>query len=236
MLSAIVLQVTKTGESIAENITNAAVPQQFDSLSIWSLAVKGGWIMIPLALMSIIAIYIFVERFMTINKAGKDDPNFMNNIRDFIHNGRLDSAVALCKNNQSPLARMIEKGLTRLGKPLNDINTAIENVGKLEITRLEKNIAALATIAGAGPMLGFLGTVTGMVKAFYDMAKAGNNIDIQLLSSGIYEAMVTTVGGLIVGIVAYICYNVLVARVEKVVYLLEARTTEFMDLLNEPVA
>ncbi len=238
MLNTILLQVTKAGEAVAENVSNApvAAPQQFESLNIWSLTLKGGWIMIPLALMSILAIYIFVERFITLNKAGKDDPNFMNNIRDFIHNGRLDSAVALCKNNQTPLARMIEKGLTRLGKPLNDINAAIENVGKLEVTRLEKNIAALATIAGAGPMLGFLGTVTGMVKAFYDMAKAGNNIDIQLLSSGIYEAMVTTVGGLVVGIIAYICYNILVARVEKVVYILEARTTEFMDLLNEPVA
>lgn len=236
MLSTILLQISQTGTAVADTVANAATPQKFDSLNIWDLTLKGGVIMIPIALMSVIAIYIFVERFMTIQKAGKDDPNFMNNIRDFIHDGRLDSAKALCKNNETPLARMIEKGLTRLGKPLNDINAAIENVGKLEITRLEKNIVALATIAGAAPMLGFLGTVTGMVNAFYNMAKAGNNIDIQLLSSGIYEAMVTTVGGLVVGITAYICYNVLVARVEKVVFILEARTTEFMDLLNEPVA
>lgn len=235
MLSTILLEITQTGAAVADTIAKASAPQQFDSLNIWSLTLKGGWIMIPIGIMSIIAVYIFVERYMTLKKAGKDDPNFMNNIRDFIHNGRLDSAVALCKSTQTPLARMIEKGLTRLGKPLNDINTAIENVGKLEVSRLEKNIAALATIAGAAPMLGFLGTVTGMVKAFYNMAKAGNNIDIQLLSSGIYEAMVTTVGGLIVGILAYICYNVLVARVEKVVFTLEARTTDFMDLLNEPI-
>lgn len=235
MLSTILLQISQTGTAVADTIAKAATPKQFDSLNIWSLTVKGGWIMIPIGIMSILAIYIFVERYLTILKAGKDDPNFMNNIRDFIHNNRLDSALALCKNNQTPLARMIEKGLTRLGKPLNDINAAIENVGKLEVTRLEKNIAVLATIAGAAPMLGFLGTVTGMVKAFYNMAKAGNNIDIQLLSSGIYEAMVTTVGGLVVGILAYICYNILVARVEKVVFVLEARTTEFMDLLNEPV-
>ncbi len=237
MLSTILLEVTQTGAAVADTVANAVAgaPQKFDSLNIWDLTLKGGWIMIPIGIMSVIAVYIFVERFLALNKAGKDDPNFMNNIRDFIHNGRLDSALALCKNNQTPLARMIEKGLSRLGKPLNDINAAIENVGKLEISRLEKNIAALATIAGAAPMLGFLGTVTGMVKAFYDMAKAGNNIDIQLLSSGIYEAMVTTVGGLIVGILAYICYNILVARVEKVVFILEARSTDFMDLLNEPV-
>jgi biopolymer transport protein ExbB len=131
---------------------------------------------------------------------------------------------------------MIEKGLMRIGRPLNDINAAIENVGKLEVSRLEKNVAGLATIAGAAPMLGFLGTVIGMIIAFYDMSMAGNNIDIALLSTGIYQAMVTTVGGLIVGVVAYVCYNILVAKVEKLVYLLEARSTEFMDLLNEPVS
>ena len=158
----------------------------------------------------------------------------MKNIRDFIHDGRIDSAVTLCRNNDSPIARMIEKGLARVGKPLNDINAAIENVGKLEVSRLEKNIAGLATIAGAGPMLGFLGTVMGMIRAFYDMSMAGNNIDIALLSTGIYQAMVTTVAGLVVGIIAYVCYNILVARVEKLVFILEARATEFMDVLHEP--
>jgi biopolymer transport protein ExbB len=200
----------------------------------WELAVKGGWIMIVLAVFSVIAIYIFIERFLAINRSSKEEKNFMNNIRDFIHEGRIDSAQTLCKNNNSPIARMIEKGLSRIGRPLSDINTAIENIGKLEVSRLEKNIAGLATISGASPMLGFLGTVIGMVKAFYDMSMAGNNIDIQLLSTGIYQAMVTTVGGLIVGIIAYICYNILVARIEKLVFLLEARATEFMDVLHEP--
>ena len=153
-----------------------------------------------------------------------------------MHNGRLDSALSLCKNNDSPIARMIEKGLHRIGRPLNDINAAIENVGKLEVSRLEKNIAGLATIAGAAPMLGFLGTVIGMIIAFYDMSMAGNNIDIGLLSNGIYQAMITTVGGLIVGIIAFVCYNILVAKVENLVYILEARSTEFMDLLHEPAA
>ena len=205
------------------------------SLSILDLAIKGGWIIAILAVFSIIAIYIFIERYLAISRASKEDKNFMNNIRDFIHNGRVDSALSLCKNNNSPISRMIEKGLSRIGKPLSDINAAIENVGKLEVSRMEKNIAGLATIAGASPMLGFLGTVIGMIKAFYDMSMAGNNVDIALLSGGIYQAMITTVAGLIVGIIGYICYNILVARVEKLVFKLEARATDFMDLLHEPV-
>ena len=214
--------------------TGQAAPSEI-SLSVLDLAIKGGWIMLVLAAMSIIAVYIFIERYMTINKASKEDKHFMNNIHDFMLNGRLDSALSLCRNNDSPIARMIEKGLIRIGRPLSDINTAIENVGKLEVARMEKNIAGLATIAGAAPMLGFLGTVTGMVIAFYDMSMAGNNIDIALLSNGIYQAMITTVGGLIVGIVAYVLYNVLVSRVEKLVFILEMRASEFMDLLHEPV-
>lgn len=205
------------------------------TLSIYDLALKGGWIMAILAVLSIIAVYIFIERFLSIKKASQEDKHFMNNIRDFMHNGRLDSALALCKNNESPIARMIEKGLIRIGRPLSDINSAIENVGKLEVSKMEKNIAGLATIAGAAPMLGFLGTVIGMIIAFYDMSMAGNNIDIALLSSGIYQAMVTTVGGLIVGIIAFVLYNILVARIEKLVFILEARASEFMDLLHEPV-
>lgn len=204
------------------------------SFPIWELALKGGWIMIPILLLSVVAVYIFVERYMVISKASKEENNFMNNIRDFIHDGRIDSALTLARNNPSPIARMIEKGLLRLGKPLSDINAAIENVGKLEVAKLEKNIAGLATVAGAAPMLGFLGTVMGMVRAFYDMSMAGNNIDIVLLSTGIYQAMVTTVAGLIVGIIAYVCYNILVSRIEKVVFILEARATEFIDLLHEP--
>lgn len=206
------------------------------TISIYDLAMKGGWIMAILAVLSVLAVYIFIERYLTINKASREDKNFMNNIRDFMHNGRLDSALALCRNNESPIARLIEKGLLRIGRPLQDVNAAIENVGKLEISRMEKNIAGLATIAGAAPMLGFLGTVIGMIIAFYDMSMAGNNIDIALLSGGIYQAMVTTVGGLIVGIIAYVFYNVLVARIEKLVFIMEARTTEFMDLLHEPAA
>ncbi|MBI9038107.1 MAG: MotA/TolQ/ExbB proton channel family protein [Bacteroidales bacterium] len=241
MQTGILLQITnKVTEAI--NDTSLAVDQIVNDqtgeikLSIWEMAQKGGWIMLVLAVFSVIAVYIFIERFLIINKASKEENNFMNNIRDFIHNGQIEPAMTLCKSNTSPIARMIEKGISRIGKPLNDINAAIENVGKLEVSRLEKNIATLATIAGAGPMIGFLGTVIGMIVAFYDMSMAGNNIDIALLSNGIYQAMVTTVAGLIVGIVAYICYNILVARIEKLVYKLEARATEFMDLLHEPAS
>ncbi len=210
--------------------------QEFETLSIWSLMLKGGIVMIPLAILSVVAIYIFIERYFAISRASNEETNFMNNIRDFIHNGRIDSAKSLCRNNQSPIARMIAKGIVRIGRPLTDINAAIENVGKLEIAQLEKNIAVLATVAGAAPMLGFLGTVIGMVRAFYNMSMAGPNIDISLLAGGIYEAMITTITGLTVGIIAYICYNILVARIEKVVFMLEARATEFMDLLHEPAS
>jgi biopolymer transport protein ExbB len=234
MLASILLQVNQ----VLSDTTATAMSGEAGeiSMSVWELVMKGGWIMAILAVFSIIAIYIFVERFLIINSASREDNNFMNHIRDFIHDGKIDAALALCHKTQNPIARMIEKGLRRIGKPLNDINAAIENVGKLEVSRLEKNIATLATIAGAGPMLGFLGTVIGMIRAFYDMSMAGNNIDIALLSTGIYQAMITTVAGLVVGIIAFICYNVLVARVEKLVFKLEARATEFMDVLNEPVA
>ena len=158
----------------------------------------------------------------------------MNQIKDFIHDGKIDAAKALCKSTSSPIARMIEKGVNRIGKPLGDIAAAIENTGKLELYKLETNLASLATISGAAPMIGFLGTVIGMVLAFHEMAAAGGNIDVAMLAEGIYTAMVTTIAGLVVGIVAYIGYNTLVAKVEKVVFRMEARTTEFLDILNEP--
>lgn len=239
MINGVILQIVQTSGAASDTVNRAltTIPQAGPSeitLSIWDLAVKGGPLMIPIALLSLLGIYIFIERYIVIGRASKEDSNFMNNIRDFMHNARLDSALSLCRNNNTPIARMIEKGLQRLGRPLGDINAAIENVGSLEVAKLEKNISLLATVSGAAPMLGFLGTVTGMVKAFYDMSMAGNNIDIQLLSSGIYQAMVTTVAGLIVGIIAYFCYNILVARVQKIVFMLQFRASEFMDLLHEP--
>lgn len=226
ILSTILLSVLQTGAEKSGEI----------SLSFLDLAIKGGWIMIPLFLLSIVAIYIFSERYLAIRKASETDTNFMNRIREYIHEDKIDSALALCQSKNSPVARMIEKGIQRIGRPLSDVNTAIENVGNLEISKLEASLPFLATISGGAPMIGFLGTVIGMIQAFYDMSMAGNNIDVGLLSNGIYTAMVTTVAGLIVGIFAYFGYNFLVARVERVVFDLEAKTSEFMDLLNEPVA
>jgi len=201
----------------------------------FSLAMKGGWVMIPIILLSFVAIYIFGERFFAIKKVQKIDVNFMNRIRDYIMDGKIDSARALCQSSDNPVARMIEKGISRIGRPLNDVSAAIENVGRLEVYKLEKGLPTLATVAGGAPMIGFLGTVIGMVQAFIEMSTAGNNINVSLLSTGIYTALVTTVAGLIVGIIAYFAYNILVAKVEKVVNTLEASTTEFMDLLNEPL-
>ena len=205
------------------------------SLKFIDLALKGGWIMIPILLLSVIAVYIFVDRYFAIKRAGKFDTGLMDKVKGYILSGKIDAAVALCRSNENPAARMVEKGISRIGRPLTDVTAAIENVGNLEIQKLEKGLPVLASAAGGAPMLGFLGTVMGMVQAFYDMANAGNNIDITILSTGIYQAMVTTVAGLIVGIIAYFAYNILVANIEQVVYKMEATTTEFMDLMNEPV-
>ncbi|MFZ5940517.1 MAG: MotA/TolQ/ExbB proton channel family protein, partial [Bacteroidota bacterium] len=177
------------------------------------LAIKGGWVMIPIILLSFIAVYIFFERWFAIKKAQKIDQNFMNRIRDYITDGKIESAKTLCQSTDNPVARMIEKGISRIGRPLNDVNAAIENVGKLEIYKLEKGLPALASVAGGAPMIGFLGTVIGMVQAFHQMSTAGNNINVGQLSGGIYTALITTVAGLIVGIIAFFAYNTLVARV-----------------------
>ena len=206
-----------------------------EKLTLLDFAIKGGWVMIPIILLSLVAAYIFIERYFVIKRATKEDTNFMNRIKDYIHDGKVDAAAALCKSADSPSARMIEKGISRLGRPLQDITTAIENIGKLEISKLERGFPTLATITGAEPMLGFLGTVIGMVQSFYAMSQAGNNIEVSLLSNGIYTALITTVAGLIVGILGYFAYNILVVRVERVVFNLEATLTEFMDMLNEPL-
>ncbi len=205
-------------------------------MSYWELGLKGGWVMVPILILSVLAVYIFFERFFAIKKASEIDTSFMDRIRDYILDGKVENALTLCKSYSNPISRMIEKGIQRIGRPLQDISTSIENVGKLEIYQLERGLPTMATVAGAAPMIGFLGTVMGMIRAFYDMSTSGSNIDVSQLSTGIYMALVTTVAGLIVGIIAYFAYNILVARVEKVVNKLEAHSTEFMDLLNEPVS
>ena len=190
--------------------------------------------MIPLALLSLVSIYIFVERWLVIRKAAVDDDTFMKRIKDYIHDGEIESAMNLCKKSDTPYSRLIMKGITRIGRPMNDVLVAIENTGNMEITALGKGLNWLATTAAGAPMLGFLGTVTGMVRAFFALASAGNNANIAVLASGIYEALVTTVAGLVVGIIALFAYNLLVSRLNKVMNQLEAKTMEFMDLLNEP--
>ena len=232
----ILLSLQAVGSQTADqmpDLTAVAVPTEAE-INVIDLAFKGGWIMVVLLLLSLMAIYIFVQRLIIIRRAGKEDETFMNRIKDYIHEGKVDSALNLCRSTNTPSARMIEKGITRLGRPMNDVLVAIENVGNLEIAKLEKGFPLIATTAAGAPMLGFLGTVTGMVRAFFDMANAGTNVDVSLLSGGIYEALVTTVGGLVVGIITLFAYNYLVSQVDHVVNKMEARTMEFMDLLNEP--
>ena len=230
------LSLQSVGAQVAEqmpDLTAVATPTETE-INVIDLAFKGGWIMVVLLFLSLMAIYIFIQRLMVIRRAGKEDESFMNRIKDYIHDGKVDSALNLCRQTHTPSARMIEKGITRLGRPMNDVLVAIENVGNLEVAKLEKGFPLIATTAAGAPMLGFLGTVTGMVRAFFDMANAGTNVDVTLLSSGIYEALVTTVGGLVFGIIAMFAYNYLVSQVDNVVNKMEARTMEFMDLLNEP--
>ena len=215
------------------DIAQAVPVQQEMSYSLIEMAAKGGWLMWVLLALSIVAIYIFGKKWWIIRQAGKIDKDFINDIRDYIHEGKIKSAQTLCSKYDAPVARMVETGLARLGRPATDIQAAIENVGNVEVARLEKGLPYLATIAGGAPMIGFLGTVIGMVQAFFNMSNAGNNIDITLLSSGIYTAMITTVGGLIVGILAYFGYNFLTARISSLVYNMESATIKFMDMLGE---
>ena len=203
-------------------------------LSLWDLTMMGGFIMIPLALLSVLSIYIFVERYIVISRARHDDDTFMKRIKDYIHDGELENARRLCATTDTPYSRLIGKGISRIGRPMQDVLVTIENTGNMEIAKLEKGLEWLATTAAGAPMIGFLGTVIGMVNAFYNLASAGTSANIAVLADGIYGALVTTVAGLIVGIIALFAYNYLTARVGKVMNMLERKTMEFMDLLNEP--
>ena len=224
----------QTDSAFVTTVTEVAAPAPVQELSVWDLALQGGWIMIPLAILSIISIYIFVERCIVIGRARRDDDTFMKRIKDYIHDGEIESARRLCATTDTPYARLISKGISRIGRPMQDVLVTIENTGNIEIAKLEKGLPWPATPAAGGPMLGFLGTVVGMVQAFYNLAAAGTGANIAVLADGIYAALVTTVAGLIVGIIALFAYNYLVARINKVMNLLEAKTMEFMDLLNEP--
>ncbi|MDD2245939.1 MAG: MotA/TolQ/ExbB proton channel family protein [Proteiniphilum sp.] len=235
----ILLQIPSPADT-AETLFNTLQPAitaetEAITMNAFDLTMKGGWLMIVLFILLLMTIYVLIERTLVINKASKEDNSFMNRIKDYIHDGKIDAAITLCRNTDTPSARMVEKGITRLGRPTADVMTTIENQGNIEISKLEKGLPVLATSASGAPMIGFLGTVTGMVKAFMSMASAGANVDVTILSTGIYEALVTTVGGLIVGIIALFAYNYLATRIKGIVNRLEMRIMEFMDILNEPV-
>lgn len=212
----------------------AVQPDAGQSLSVIDLAIKGGFMMVPIAVLWVLAIYLFIERILTINKANQDPEAFMGKIKELVLRGDINGSKILCSQNNTPVARMIEKGISRIGSPLKNIEASIENVGKIEVFKLEKNLPTLATIAGAAPMMGFLGTVIGMVEAFISISQEEGSVSPKLLSSGIYTAMITTVAGLIVGILAYLAYNYLVSRVQKIIHKMEYTSIDFIDLLQEP--
>lgn len=226
------LQIDTMDQVVSEMANTVAETTEAtqESINLLTMAQYGGWIMLLLALLLAVGVYLFIERAVVLHKAQAEDKSFMDRIKDYIHEGKIDSALNLCHQTNTPSARMVEKGITRIGRPMQDVMVAIENVGNLEISMLEKNLVILATIASGAPMIGFLGTVIGMVKVFFYM----NPDDFGTLTEGMYQAMVTTIGGLIVGILCMFAYNFLVARVDRVVRQLEARTLDFLDLLNEP--
>jgi biopolymer transport protein ExbB len=246
MLNSILLQIVNPAANAATQMVDTAknaamqvaaaptiiVPKQ-DSLSLLDLIMKGGFIMIPMGILSILTIYFFFERFMTIKKAGKMDKNFMNSIKDFIHTGNVDAAKSLCKNTSNPAARMVEKGITRIGKPIKEIEEAMESVGKLEINRLEKNLSVLSLIGRIGPIFGFIGTIAGVIKIFYDISLT-DNISIGVISTGLYQKMITSASGLVVGLLAFIGFYILNAMLDKTINKMETASVEFIDLLQEP--
>lgn len=232
----LLLQITDTAQKIADTLNHAAVqtplaPQE--ELRFGDLLVKGGWVMIPIGILAVLGLVIFFERYFTIRKAAKNESRLMSQVRDSILNGRLESAIAICKNSNSPLGRMLQKGLLRIGRPIKEIEGAIENVGKIEVAKLEKNIGIIGIVAGIAPMFGFLGTIAGVIKIFYDISKT-DNISMGVISGGLYVKMVTSAAGLFVGIVAYVCYHILNMMVDKVILKLETDAIEFIDLLEEP--
>ncbi len=239
MLNAVLLQIVSGAGTAADTAAQAliGIPQAparvSESFSLFELLVKGGYIMIPIAILSVLAIYIFVERNLSIRRASRFEAGFMNNIRDFIYNNRIDSAIAYCKSNKSPVSRMIEKGIKRLGRPLKEIEESIEIVGKFEVYKLEKNIVILAIIAGIAPMFGFIGTIIGVIKIFHDISLQGD-VSITTVSAGLYTKMVSSAAGLLVGITAFILYHWCNIMVEKAVQKLEYSAMEFIDLLQEP--
>ncbi|MBS7566384.1 MotA/TolQ/ExbB proton channel family protein [Mucilaginibacter sp. Bleaf8] len=233
----LLLQITDTAQKLTDTVNRtaqaAAAAAPADDLRFGDLLIKGGWVMIPIGILAVLGLVIFFERFFTIRKAAKDESSLMAQIRSSITAGKLDSAIAVARNSNSPLGRMLQKGLLRIGRPIKDIEAAIENVGKIEVAKLEKNIGIIGIVAGIAPMFGFLGTIAGVIKIFYDISKT-DNISMGVISGGLYVKMVTSAAGLFVGIVAYVCYHILNMMVERVILKLETDAVEFIDLLEEP--
>ena len=229
------LQIPDTGKKLVDTAAQVAakVANADTELRFGDLLLKGGWVMLPIGFLAVLALVIFFERYFTIRKAAKDESSLMAQIRSSIVSGNLDSAIAVCKNSNSPLGRMLQKGLKRIGRPINDIRDAVENTGKLEVSKLEKNIGILGIVAGIAPMFGFLGTIAGVIKIFYDISKT-DNISMGVISGGLYVKMVTSAAGLLVGIIAYVLHHVLVMMVDKVILKLETDAIDFIDLLEEP--
>ena len=235
MLNSILLQV---GQNLSESakVAEATVQNRGMIKELFASILNGGPIMVPIVILSLVAIFIFVERYIVIHKAGRTDSRLMVNLREFILEGKIESAFSLCRMNNTPTSRMIEKGISRIGRSLTDINVTIENVANLEISKLEKRLPFLASVVGGAPMLGILGTIIGIIQAFYEMVKSGNTIDLNLISTSVYQTLGTTVFGLIVGVLAYFAYNILVAHVDGVIFKFKTANSEFMDLLNEMVS
>ena len=232
-----ILQITQSGTTLVDSLHNAAAtmtPPVEQSISLWEMAEKGGPILIPIAILSIAAFYFFFERYFTIRRFSKTDANFMNKIRDYVHSGNIESAKSLCRNTNTPVARMIGKGLLRLGKPVKEIEAAIENVGKLEVFKMEKNMTILNSISGIAPMFGFLGTIFGVIKIFYQIAQQ-NSLEINTISGGLYVKMISSASGLLVGMIAYAAYHYLTFMIDRVINKMEVNAVEFIDLLEEPV-
>ena len=229
-------QVTEGPGPDAIPVENAAsgIALVTKDITLWDMIASGGWyIMIPMGILSVVMIYISIERFIAIQKAARGENSFMTKVKEYIHDGKIDAARNLCATTDNPYARMVEKGISKIGRPLKDIETSIENVAKIEVFRLEKGVTLLATVAGAAPMIGFLGTVIGMIMTFNEMRTSGS-VEIEALSGGIMMAMVTTVVGLIIGIIAYMMYNTLSAKIQNVISKMETTSLAFLDLLDEP--
>lgn len=242
MFNSILLQIVTNGAAAATQVVDSAAniaqvptivtPKQ-ETLSLLELIIKGGYIMIPMGILSILTVFYFFERFITIRKASKIDANFMNNIKDYIHNGNMDAAKALCRNTPAPAAKMVEKGVARIGKPIKEIETAMENVGALEISKLEKNISVLSLIGRIAPIFGFIGTIAGVIKIFYNISLA-DNLSIGAISGGLYEKMITSASGLVVGLIAFIGYFIVNAMLDKTIHKMQETSLQFIDLLQEP--